>query len=125
LKINLPAIKISDPTLLLLILGLLSVFTSYSQINQNKLDSLSRSINSSAKAYRAWQDSFKKVQDSIYRSAIKKDLQKNRSDLQNFSEEERRRKEKERQQTILRIVIGIAILITAVFAWRRRRKTRT
>jgi hypothetical protein len=125
LKISLHATKISRLALLLFIPALFFISTSYSQINQSKLDSLSRSINSSAKAYRAWQDSFKKAQDSVYRSALKKDLQKSRSGRENFSAEERRRKERERQQTTLRIILSIAILITAVFVWRRRRKTKT
>jgi len=125
LKIDLPAINISWLTLLLFILGLLFISNSYSQIDQDKLDSLSRSINSSAKAYRAWQDSFKKAQDSIYSIAIKKDLQKNRSDSDHFLAEELRREEKRRQQAILCIILSIAILITTVFVWRRRRKTKT
>jgi hypothetical protein len=103
---------------------LLIAFKSYSQIDQKKLDSLSRSIDSSAKAYRAWQDSFNKVQDSIYQAAINKDFQSSHNPGQ-LSPEQKRKEAKERQKIILRIGVSIAILIIAAIVWLRRKKTKT
>jgi hypothetical protein len=43
------------------------------QVDQRKLDSLSRHIDSSQKALRHWQDSFTKRQDSVYNTQLKKE----------------------------------------------------
>ena len=93
-----------------LFLSLIAIFTHfiiYGQIDQKKLDSLERAIESSTKAQKGWQDSFAKAQDSIYKSAI------NKSD--NFkSSTQQTNKLKERQRITLRIVIMVALFLTGV-----------
>lgn len=104
---------------------LLFPLTIYGQIDQKKLDSLSRSIDSSAKAYKLWQDSFNKVQDSIYHAAISKNVEQNSRNLNNFIDEQKRRGANEKKQAILRIVLSIVLLVIGVIALVRRRKTKT
>src|SRR5215212_6496514 len=53
-------------------LALLFHLTCYSQVDQKKLDSLTRSIDSSKKVLRNWQDSFTKMQDSLYETRVSK-----------------------------------------------------
>src|SRR5678809_758609 len=83
---------------LLLLLVLLVHLNIYGQIDKKKLDSLSRSIDSSTKAHRLFQDSFTKVQDSIYHSAINKN---DSGKFNDFLAEQKRRLEKETQQKML------------------------
>jgi hypothetical protein len=98
---------------------------THGQINQKKLDSLTKAIDSSARIHKSWQDSFTKVQDSIYHAAISKDPEQNSRSLNNFLIEQRRREAKEMQQAILHIVIGILLLIASIIAIARKRKTKT
>mgnify|MGYP003579655140 CR=1 FL=1 len=107
----------------LLVLALLFQVNSFSQIDPAKLDSLSRSIDSSAKAYRQWQDSFQKRQDSIYESALRsQDTERNMRNLTNWTLENEERKRKQKQQAYIRIGIGVLFLIVLIVGWARRRK---
>jgi hypothetical protein len=54
------------------ILVFLFHLTCFSQINPQKLDSLTHSIDSTQKRVQAWQDSFSKKQDSLYQSGVRK-----------------------------------------------------
>jgi hypothetical protein len=110
---------------LLPLMVLLLHLSLHAQIDQKKLDSLSRSIDSSAKAYKSWQDSFANLQDSIYHAAISRDTENNSRNLDQFLAEQKGREAKERQQAMLRIVIGIVLLAIGVIALARRRKTKT
>ena len=110
---------------LLLAIVLLMQFDIHAQIDPKKLDSLSRSIDSSAKVRKSWQDSFSKVQDSIYHAATSKDIKNNSHNTDQFLAEEKRKKAKERQQEILRIVTGAVLLVIGIIALIRRRKTKT
>jgi len=93
----------------------------YSQIDLKKLDSLARSIDSSQKASRSWQDSFNKKQDSIYRAAqIKQDAQtNNRNDARVIAQKEINANQK--QQAIIKILIGLLFAILLIVALMRRR----
>ncbi|HTM91980.1 MAG TPA: hypothetical protein VL095_06155 [Flavisolibacter sp.] len=97
----------------------------HAQIDPKKLDSLSRSIDSSSKARKSWQDSFTKVQDSVYHAATSKDIKNNSHHSDQSFAEEKRKRAKERQQTILRIVTGAVLLVIGIIALIRRRKTKT
>lgn len=110
---------------LLLAIVLLMPFNIHAQIDPKKLDSLSRSIDSSAKVRKSWQDSFAKVQDSIYHSATSKDIKNNSHNTDQSFNEGKKREAKERQQTILRIVTGAVLLLIGIMALIRRRKTKT
>jgi len=100
------------------LLALLLFLNSYGQIDPIKLDSLARSIDSSAKALQLTQDSFVQAQDSIYRSALDNTLQRQTK----FVEEERR-KEKYRQQVTLRIIaVVVFIIAVGLFFWIRRKR---
>ena len=100
----------------LLVMVLLLHLNVYGQVDQRKLDSLSRAIDSSAKSHKSWQDSFIRSQDSIYHSAVaKKDLGKSR-DLDNQDKAERRR-------LGLRMVIAVFIMALVIaFVRKRKRK---
>jgi hypothetical protein len=110
---------------LLLAIVLLMQLSIHAQIDPKKLDSLARSIDSSAKTYRFWQDSFTKAQDSIYQAAINKDIENNSRNPDQFLAEQRRKEAKERQQAIIRIIIGVALLAIGIIAIARREKTKT
>jgi hypothetical protein len=93
------------------------LLNTHAQIDQRKLDSLKKSIDVSAKVHNLWQDSFAKVQDSFYQSAIKTDLNK-RKDLR-----EQREREVQRRRSLQGIMIAL-LLATAALVLMRRRKTK-
>ena len=68
--------------LLLVLLMLISqpVLAHTKQVDPGKLDSLARSIENSSKAQQAWQDSFHKQQDSVYRAAMAKAAKEKQSE---------------------------------------------
>jgi hypothetical protein len=90
----------------------------YGQIDPNKLDSLSRSIDSSAKAYKQQQSAIIKVQESTYRSKAKA-LQQNARPANDSIAEQRR---KESQPHTIRIVIGVLLLLVPIFIILRKKK---
>jgi hypothetical protein len=99
-------------------------FNLHAQINQKKLDSLSSSIDSSVKDYKYWQDSFAKVQDSIYHAAINGNSKNNSGQSDKFLEEQTK-DAKERKQTLLRIIAAVVFVIigTVVILTKRKAKT--
>jgi hypothetical protein len=100
---------------------LIFLFTNccvYCQIDQKKIDSLERSIDSSTKAQKSWQDSFAKIQDSIYRSAI------HNSDSTTLSAEHKT-KVKGRQKIILPLAIIATLLVIAIIVIRQRKRRKT
>jgi CRISPR/Cas system-associated endoribonuclease Cas2 len=103
---------------LLLLIFLFTNFCIYGQIDQKKIDSLELSIDSSTKAQKTWQDSFAKVQDSIYRSAV------NNSDSTKLSAEQKT-KVKGRQKIILRFAIIAVLLVTTIIVILRRKQKKT
>lgn len=100
----------------LLVMVLLLHLNVYGQIDQKKLDSLSRAIDSSAKSHKSWQDSFIRSQYSIYQSAV------NKNDLQKRNEVAKRNGE-ERQKFWLRIIVAVFV-IAMIIALLRKRKAR-
>ena len=86
------------------------------QIDQHKLDSLRRSIDSSARAHTMWQDSFTKAQDSIYQSAVNN----TRLSKQNHLE-----REVQRRRNLQGIFIALLLVVVAVLLLLRRRKNNT
>jgi len=103
--------------LFLLLIVIFTHFIIYGQIDQKKLDSLEQAIESSTKAQKGWQDSFAKAQDSIYKSAI--------SNSDSFkSSTQQTNKVKERQRVTVRIVIIVALFLTAVLiAFQRKNRS--
>jgi hypothetical protein len=110
---------------LLLAIALLMQLGILAQIDPKKRDSLAKSIDSSAKAYRSWQDSFTNAQDSIYHAAINKEVKNASRNPDQFLAEQKRKEAKERQQAIVRIIIGVALLAIGIIAIVKRRKTKT
>jgi hypothetical protein len=104
---------------------LLLHLNTYGQIDQSKLDSLSRSIDSSSKAYKAWQDSFNKAQDSIYRSSVKQDAKQNINNLNYFLEEQKRTEQERRRQATIRLIVSGLIFTTLIIFLIRKRKRRS
>jgi len=103
------------------VLLLIFLFTNcciYGQIDQKKIDSLERSIDSSTKEQKTWQDSFAKVQDSLYRSAI------NNSDSTHLSPEQNI-KVGGRQKIILPFAIIAALLVIVIIVILRRKRKKT
>lgn len=98
---------------------LLLPIVSSAQIDQRKLDSLRKSIDSSAAARRVWQDSFANAQDSAYQEAIEKTV-----GVQKSAREQRQQKV-ERKRTIQGILIALLIVIVVLFILRHRKKKST
>jgi hypothetical protein len=108
----------------LLVLVLLPQFAAYAQIDPGKLDSLSRVIDSSAKAHRLSEDSAIRFQDSSYRSEVNKALRQNPRNSDDVSTAKKKREANERQKIIVRLIAGILFLTVFIIAWtRRKRKT--
>ena len=94
-------------------------FSSFAQVDPHKLDSLSRSIDSTAKAYKAWQDSFSKVQDSIYQTSITATSDSVKSTKLSAEKKEAER----RKEALIRIGIGVFLfLLFVVLLLIRKRK---
>ena len=109
----------------LTVIILLLQFNSYGQVDPKKLDSLSRSIDSSAKLIRSDQDRFIKVQDSAYHSEVNKALGQGSRNHDQFLAEKKRREEKERQQAIVRIGLSVLIFIVPILVLLRKRKPKS
>ena len=102
---------------LFFIAGFLLLQTAaFPQIDPQKLDSLSHSIDSSLKAYQAWQDSFTRAekQKSIERRTIH-----TAEYTQRLQQE---KNQKKRLQTIRYIFIGLIFLTVLTVGILRRRK---
>jgi hypothetical protein len=108
---------------LLPVMVLLIQFNVHAQIDPQKIDSLSLLIDSSSKARKSSQDSFVKVQDSIYHAAIDRNVRNKFRNFDQFRSEQKKEEAKERKQSILRI-LTIVVLIIAVITLFRRRKTK-
>lgn len=89
-----------------IVFAILLHLNAFSQINSQKLDSLSSAIDSKNQSIKAWQDSFQKSQDSIYKEQTtgKSGLSKD----ENAIEKDRRLKQKKR--LIFPIIGGIVFL---------------
>jgi hypothetical protein len=87
------------------------------QVDQRKLDSLSRHIDSSQKALRHWQDSFTKRQDSVYNTQLKKE---DRPGIQALPEE--KEKKLKGSRTVILILIASALILLVIIWWSRRRR---
>lgn len=102
----------------LIVLAITISLNGFSQINSQKLDSLSSAIDAKNQSLKAWQDSFQKSQDSIYKeytnakSGFKSD--------ENAAETDRRQRQKKR--LIFPIVGGIVFLGLLITALVRRKK---
>jgi hypothetical protein len=96
---------------------LFQLFT-YAQIDPHKLDSLRRSIDSSVRSVRAWQDSFRWKQDSVNRMGKFKE-----SDSTKLSEDKARGGEKKITYTI--VFIGVVFFIVLILFVRSRKRPST
>lgn len=108
---------------LLPLLALLLQLGAFAQIDQRKLDSLAKSIDSSAKVRRQWQDSFSRAQDSVYRLAQSHKSSGQSSGTNGSSLAEK--KQQERQQGIISLVAGLLIFAILLIVMIRKRKTKT
>jgi hypothetical protein len=98
---------------------LLFSIDSFGQIDQRKVDSLARLIDSSAEARLHQQETIIKRIDSSYHSDLNKALQQNRGDsLAKQKQMEARR----RQQTTIRILIGVLFFTILIIALALRKK---
>lgn len=95
---------------------LLLIQNASAQVDQQKLDSLKQSIDAHSKKVQAWQDSFKKKQDSIYQSYI--DEEKG-TIVTPADEKDHARKKKE---ILIPVVITVMFLLL-LFLLVRKRKT--
>ena len=105
--------------LLLLVSFLLLQTIGFSQIDQQKLDSLSSHIDSSVKAYQEWQDSFTKAERQ-------KSLDRSTMNTVEFMKNQHEKKKREPQQAMRYIIIGVillAVLIAGLLRSRKQSKT--
>jgi|GEM_PF-2046569 len=97
----------------------------HAQIDPQKLDSLQQSIEASTRATKAWQDSFQKTQDSIYRKEVLNRIQEEKNAI---GKEILNRKEKESEKdktSEVAIVLAAAVLaIGLIMVLRKRRMKR-
>lgn len=105
-------------------MALLLFVNTYGQIDQKKLDSLSRLIDSSAQAYKVHQQTVIKHQNRIYSSEVKKAMQKNARNAPDFFTEQKNKEAGKRQLTMLRILMGVVLVITVMMALLLKRKTK-
>ncbi len=105
---------------LLLVVMLLFQLQCYGQIDQRKLDSLSKAIDSSSAIYKKQQDVVIKTQDSIYRSEISKNLQSSR-DADRVVVGQKQRVE-QRQKDMVRLMAGILLFLILIIVLSRKRK---
>ena len=104
---------------MLLLLVLTFHLLSHAQIDQNKLDSLRRSIDSTAHVHKNWQDSFARAQDSVYHTAISKTI---RNDKRIGGQQENQVK---RQRILQGILVALAIVVALVIVLLRKRRKKS
>ncbi len=105
---------------LLIVLAITVSLNSLSQINSQKLDSLSSAIGSKNQSLKAWQDSFQKSQDSIYK-AHTGDKSGLRTD-ENAIEKDRGVKQKKRWVfLIIGGMVFLGLLITDLIRRKKRK----
>lgn len=98
-------------------LAILLSLACSSQIDSQKLDSLSHVIALKNKSIKAWQDSFNQKQDSIYRQGISNETNRENPEVRN-------RKEKPRKWIALvsSVVVLLGLLITVLFKRTKKKK---
>lgn len=103
----------------LLVISLSLQLNAYGQIDPEKVDSLARTIDSSANARQLKQDSAIKIIDSNYRSGLNEAIRNSHNNLT----EQKIKAVNGRKQIILQIIIGVALLIVVLFVamFKRRR----
>lgn len=94
--------------------------TASGQIDQRKLDSLARSIDSSAGAQKKWQDSFIRRQDSNYRSDVSSAF--NRRPGSANGKEMQGRGAGNEKRFIPGVLAGLLFILLIVFGWTRIKK---
>ena len=100
---------------LLTALLLLFMPLTWAQVDPQKLDSLKRSIDAQAKKVQAWQDSFTRQQESLYRSqALKQSAPARKAPAK---KEER----KERQGWVRVMIAGLFVTLLLFLLLRNRR----
>ncbi len=90
------------------------------QINQQKLDSLKRSIDSNTRAIQSWQDSFQNKQDSIYRSRTGNDTMQT---IQ-LAEDQAKMQHEKRKRIYLRLLAVVLLVLALAYILLRRNKLR-
>ena len=110
---------------LLLLIALLLQLHCYCQndgIDPLKRDSLARAIEASRKNLRASQDSFLKVQDSMYQAAQRAAASdQNTRNSKNLMAGNREREGKRKKQAYLRIAIGVLLFVVLIIGLTRRK----
>lgn len=125
-KIESPAINIILQRKGLIVVPLFLLHLNvHGQVDPKKVDSLSRSIDSSVRAYKEQQDRVIKQHDSVYKLELNKAHQQKKSnDPGHVLNLKKSPEEKERQQTIVRIVAGVLLFLVAIIALMRKRKSK-
>jgi hypothetical protein len=100
------------------VFGLFLQLSSFAQVDQKKLDSLARSIDASARAARAWQDSFMKTQDSIYGTGVVRSKEPERNGFEKSAAVPK--PEKKQKRTYIPVVIGIFVALVLIVGFRRK-----
>jgi ABC-type transport system involved in cytochrome bd biosynthesis fused ATPase/permease subunit len=98
---------------------LLFSINSFGQIDQRRVDSLARLIDSSAEARQRQQETTIKRIDSSYHSELKKALQQNPADS---LAKQKQSEAKQRQQFIVRILTGVLIFTILIITLVRTKK---
>jgi hypothetical protein len=89
------------------------------QIDQEKLDSLKRSIDSNTRAVQSWQDSFQKKQDSLYQSRLGNDTMRTSQAIDTRAVKEHEK----RKRIYIRLLVAVLVVLALAYILLRRRKS--
>ena len=104
------------------VLAFLLPFACSAQIDPAKLDSLTSVMEAKNQSLQAWQDSFRKRQDSIYKHHTSRTGQGLSNDKKAIAKE---RQVRQKRRLIFRILGGIILLSLLITAFIGRRNKRT
>ena len=111
------------PRLILLIFLFLSL-NAYCQVDPAKADSLAREIALKQRTMKAYQDSFRNAQDSIYQSKMTKGSPNHSDSATSLSAETKYVEQKKGRQFYIRLGIAALLLVLLVIGLKRTRKKR-
>jgi hypothetical protein len=109
---------------LLIFILLFSHLAAPAQLNKKKLDSLSRDINNWQKEHQAYIDSFKKAQDSIMKSHLKKPVIIATQPAPLTVSKDKEPEPEKKTGYWLPVVLAALLILLLAAVWYRRNKNR-
>jgi len=110
----------------ILVIFLISFLVVQSQVDPAKADSLAKAIEAQQKNTQAYQDSFLKVQDSIYHAGIARSTKDNTNNQPDLISGDQKEKEKYGRQIYLRwgvAALAMVLLVIGLLRWRKSKQS--